>query len=73
MNCPSKHYAYEKSQALRVHFTSMSTHIHIIIVTVIRLEAGFLGFLKSSIQTVVHYILQQERENLTVTFVKTQT
>lgn len=41
--------------------------------TVIRLEAGFLGFLKSSIQTVVHYILQQERENLTVTFVKTQT
>lgn len=51
----------------------MSTHIHIIIVTVIRLEAGFLGFLKSSIQTVVHYILQQERENLTVKFVKTQT
>lgn len=41
--------------------------------TVIRLEAGFPGFLKNSIQTVVHYILQQERENLTVKCVKTQT
>lgn len=56
----SKYYEYEKSQELRVHFSSMSTHIHIIIMTIILLEVEFPGFLKNIIQTVVHYILQEK-------------